>query len=72
MCCGTIINSGIDTVVVEGRFEGADRSYKEKLLEMAGSKGHICVIDGVGRSLNRRCDLVESRAAEGYAFLYCE
>ncbi len=41
MCYGTIINSGIDTVVVGGRFEGADRSYKEysfeKLLEMAGA-----------------------------------
>ena len=41
LCYGTIINSGIDTVAVGGRFEGADRSYKdysiEKLLEMAGA-----------------------------------
>ena len=55
MCCGTIIDSGID-IVAECRFEGADRSHKDcsfkKVLESGGAEGHIREIDGV---LSERC-----------------
>ncbi len=57
MCCGAIINSGLNTLVVGGRFEGANRSYKdysvERLLEMAGAGQRIHLIDGV---LRERCN----------------
>ncbi len=69
MCCGAIINAAIDTVVVGGRFTGADRSYSdytlEKLIEMAGAGDRVRVVDGV---LRERCNTlltVEKRVALG-------
>ena len=69
MCCGAIVSSGIDAVVVGGRFQGADRSYGsysvEDLLAITGAKSRVHLIDGV---LRERCNAVltiEKRRALG-------
>ncbi len=51
MCCGAIMNSGIDTLVLGGRFEGPDRTYGDYsvagLLALTGADRRIEFIDGV-------------------------
>ena len=57
MCCGAIMNSGIDTLVIGGRFEGSDRSYGgysvEQLLSTTRANRRIDLIDGI---LRERCN----------------
>ncbi len=56
MCCGAIMNSGIDTLVLGGRFEGPDRTYGDYsaagLLALTGADRRIEFIDGV---LKEKC-----------------
>ena len=51
MCCGAIIVSGIDTLVIGARPRPAENrwgSYRvERLLEMAGCSDKVQVVDGV-------------------------
>ena len=53
MCCGAIMNSGIDRLVLGGRFEGEYRTYGSysvsRMLEMAGAAGRITLVEGVLR-----------------------
>ncbi len=53
MCCGAIMNSGIDTLVLGGRFEGEHRTYGEYsvsgLLIMAGAGRRVDLTEGVMR-----------------------
>ena len=54
MCCGAIMNSGIDRLVLGGRFEGEDRTYGgysvARMLEMAGAASRIKLVEGVLRA----------------------
>ena len=54
MCCGAIMNSGIDRLVLGGRFEGEDRTYGSYsvsgMLEMAGAAGRVELVEGVLRA----------------------
>ncbi len=56
MCCGAIMNSGIEVLVLGGRFEGPDRTYGDysvaNLLSTTGANRRIRLIDGV---LKERC-----------------
>lgn len=51
MCCGAIMNSGIDTLIVGGRFEGRHRTYGKYsvsgLLSWAGADRRIGLTEGV-------------------------
>ena len=53
MCCGAIMNSGIDTLILGGRFEDEHRTYGEYsvsgLLKMAGADHRIGLAEGVMR-----------------------
>ncbi len=53
MCCGAIMNSGIETLVLGGRFEGEHRTYGNysvsRMLEMAGASERIELVEGVMR-----------------------
>lgn len=51
MCCGAIMNSGIETLIIGGRFEGEHRTYGKYsvsgLLSMAGADKRIDLTEGV-------------------------
>ena len=51
MCCGAIMNSGIDTLIIGGRFEGEHRTYGKYsvsgLLSLAGADRRIELTEGV-------------------------
>ena len=51
MCCGAIMNSGIETLIIGGRFEGKARTYGEYsvsgLLSWAGANSRIDLTEGV-------------------------
>lgn len=65
MCCGAIMNSGIDTLVLGGRFEGADRTYGDysvaALLALTGADRRIELIDGVLKEKSRALFTPEKR-----------
>ena len=67
MCCGAIMNSGITTLVLGGRFEGEHRSYGNysvsRMLEMAGAGGRIELIEGVLRAECEKLFTPEKRDA---------
>ena len=54
MCCGAIMNSGVGSLVLGGRFEGQDRTYGaysvSTMLDMAGAAGRIKLVEGVLRA----------------------
>ncbi len=51
MCCGAIMNSGIETLIIGGHFEGKDRTYGKysvsELLSWAGADKRIDLTEGV-------------------------
>ena len=57
MCCGAIMNSGIDSLIIGGRFEEPRRTYGSydvsQLLTTAGADKRINFLDGV---LKRKCE----------------
>ena len=59
MCCGAIIISGIDTLVIGARHSPDENRWgdyrAERLLDMTGAGGKVQVVDGV---LERECSEV--------------
>ena len=51
MCCGAIMNSGIDTLIIGGRFEGEHRTYGKYsvsgMLSLAGADKRIDLTEGI-------------------------
>lgn len=51
MCCGAIMNSGIDTLIIGGRFQGEHRTYGKysvaELLSWSGADKRIGLTEGI-------------------------
>ncbi len=65
MCCGAIMNSGIDTLIIGGRFEGEHRTYGgysvSGLLGLSGADGRIALTEGVMRETSQALFTPEKR-----------